>query len=150
MKPLLLWACLVLAGVGVGQESSERTKKELEKLQGKWALIQIRSQGQDSEVDPNNRTIRIEGDKLLGPQGNSLGTLKIDAETSPMLVDLVLPAGDGQVRRTLEGIFELHEDTLRFCFNLNLDEKRRPPKLAQGPDDEGTLFVLKRDKSGSG
>ena len=101
---------LSLLFVVPGQSSQDDTKKELEKLQGKWAIVTFN--GQDVPSDAQVFLV-FNGDKYEQWNNGSVderGTIKIDPKTKPMSIDLIITEG-GDAGKTQPGVYELPDST---------------------------------------
>ena len=93
-----------------GQSSQDDTKKELERLQGKWAIVTFNGQNVPSEAQA---FLVINGDKYEQWNAGSVderGTVKIDPKTKPMSIDLIITEG-GDAGKTQPGVYELTDAT---------------------------------------
>ena len=101
---------LSLMFVVPGQSSQEDTKKELEKLQGKWAIATFNGQDVSSEAQ---LFLVFNGDKYEQWNNGSVderGTIKIDPKTKPMSIDLIITEGN-DAGKTQPGVYELTDST---------------------------------------
>jgi uncharacterized protein (TIGR03067 family) len=64
---------------------------------------------------------------------------RINPRKSPRLIDMVGVEGE-QRGSILEGIYEVHGDTLKLCHS----QKRRPNEFESRPGSDSTLTILKR------
>ena len=101
---------LSLMVVMPGQTAQDDTKKELEKLQGNWAIATFN--GQDVPSDAQSFLV-FNGDKYEQRTNGSVderGTFKIDPRTKPMSIDLIITEG-GDAGKTQPGVYELSDST---------------------------------------
>ena len=101
---------LSLMFVVPGQPSQEDTKKELEKLQGKWAIATFN--GQDVPAEAQFFLV-FNGDKYEQWNNGSVderGTIKVDPKTKPMSIDLIITEG-GDAGKTQPGVYEMTDST---------------------------------------
>ncbi len=92
------------------QSVQDDTKKELEKLQGKWAIVTFN--GQDVPSDAQAFLV-FTGDKYEQWNAGSVderGTIKIDPKTKPMSIDLIITEGS-DAGKTQPGVYELTDST---------------------------------------
>ncbi len=123
-----------------GVESAEKTerdqsKKDLEKLQGRWAAVSIeveKKKAPDNEI----KDVRIVIKKDRITIGEREATITLDTTKKPWWIDIT--TND----LALKGIYELDGDQLKICFNKD----DRPTEFATKPNHRITLFVLKRTK----
>ena len=93
-----------------GQGAQDDTKKELEKLQGRWAIATFN--GQDVPSDAQAFLV-FTGDKYEQVNNGSVderGTIKIDPKTKPMSIDLIITEGN-DAGKTQPGVYELADST---------------------------------------
>src|SRR5262245_54085172 len=146
---LLAMSTLVLL-VGGALAQDDAAKKELAKLQGPWRVV---SAEENKEAVPNeiveNLKFVIKGDELtLAGVENIVKKvakvkLVVDPSTTPKTIDFKIEAGS-EKGTTVEGIYELKDDELRFCACTV--GGNRPQEFATKPGSNLILFVLKREK----
>ena len=101
---------LSLMFVMPGQTAQDDTKKELEKLQGNWAVVAFNGQDVPSEAQ---FFLAFNGDKYEQWNSGSVderGTIKIDPKTKPMSIDLIITEGN-DAGKTQPGVYELTDST---------------------------------------
>ncbi|MCS6852538.1 MAG: TIGR03067 domain-containing protein [Gemmataceae bacterium] len=132
------WMVLALAA-DVGADATQR---DLDKLQGTWTLEQVEANGQTLPIDPLNPPKVVFKDNSLRVNDSGKFTFKLDATTDPKIIDLTTDQG-----MTLEGIYELTDEVLRLCFNVNTGGvKQRPVEFTGKADSGQALAVLRRVK----
>ena len=93
-----------------GQNAQDDTKKELEKLQGNWAITSFNGQDVPSEAQA---FLVFNGDKYEQWNNGSVderGTIRIDPKTKPMSIDLIITEGN-DAGKTQPGVYELTDST---------------------------------------
>ena len=93
-----------------GQNAQDDTKKELEKLQGSWAITSFNGQEVPSEAQ---FFLVFNGDKYEQWNNGSVderGTIKVDPRTKPMSIDLIITEG-ADAGKTQPGVYELTDST---------------------------------------
>ena len=93
-----------------GQVAQDDTKKELEKLQGNWAIVTFNGQDVPSEAQ---FFLAFNGDKYEQWNNGTVderGTIKIDPKSKPMSIDLIITEG-GDAGKTQPGVYELTDST---------------------------------------
>ena len=93
-----------------GQNAQDDTKKELEKLQGNWAITSFNGQDVPSEAQA---FLVFNGDKYEQWNNGSVderGTVRIDPKTKPMSIDLIITEGN-DAGKTQPGVYELTDST---------------------------------------
>jgi uncharacterized protein (TIGR03067 family) len=101
---------LSLMFVMPGRTAQDDTKKELEKLQGNWAVVAFNGQDVPSEAQ---FFLAFNGDKYEQWNNGSVeerGTIKIDPKTKPMSIDLIITEGN-DAGKTQPGVYELTDST---------------------------------------
>lgn len=109
MKLGILALCVLFATSG--QAAQDDVKKELDKLQGNWAVTTFNGQSIPSEA---GAYLVFNGDKYEQWTGDSVderGSVKIDPKTKPVSIDLVIAEGS-DAGKTQPGVYELSGDTL--------------------------------------
>lgn len=92
------------------QNVQDDTRKELEKLQGKWAVATFNGQEVPAEA---LAFLVFTGDKYEQWNNGSVderGTIKIDPKTKPMSIDLLITEGT-DAGKTQPGVYELTDST---------------------------------------
>src|SRR5262249_44828447 len=102
------------------------TKKELEKLQGKWVATAIVQNGLEvnaEQVKKTKLTLVIKGNKFTTkkPRSTDMGTFQIGKAKEPRAIDFIATSAEGQKETTL-GIDEWDGEKLRIAA----DQKKRP------------------------
>ena len=94
-----------------GQAAQDDVKKELDKIQGNWAVTMFNGEAVPAEAQAY---LTFKGDKYEQWTGGSVderGSIKIDPKTKPMSIDLVITEGN-DAGKTQPGVYELTDDTL--------------------------------------
>ena len=132
-----------------GDKPNDATKKEIEKLQGTWAVQTVEFDGEKlTEKFITEIKLVVAGDKITVngnfPEKERYGkfTWKIDPTTMPKVIDLSL---SGEEKNVLEGIYQLEKDNWKICLKLN--PRNRPDKFATQQGSDTVLVNLKREKS---
>ncbi|MEO6223506.1 MAG: TIGR03067 domain-containing protein [Vicinamibacterales bacterium] len=97
---------LSLFVVTAGQTAQDDVKKELDKLQGNWAVTTFNGQAVPTEAQA---FLVFKADKY--EQWNSgavdeRGTIKLDPKTKPLSIDLIITEGN-DAGKTQPGVYEL-------------------------------------------
>jgi len=118
-------------------------KKDLERLEGKWAIERLEETGKRaSEEFVKTLEAVVKGDQLtLREKGKPVLELriKLDPSTNPKSIDFTHLAGEDKGKTEL-GIYSLEGDTLRFCIDES--GKNRPTEFKS--TSQTNLVVLKR------
>ena len=112
-----------------GQTAQEDTRKELEKLQGKWAIATFNGQDVPSEAQS---FLAFNGDKYEQWNNGSVderGSIKIDPRTKPMSIDLIITEGN-DAGKTQPGVYELTDSTTLWIGLTTPGNTTRPSAIA--------------------
>ena len=112
-----------------GQTAQEDTRKELEKLQGKWAIATFNGQEVPSEAQV---FLVFNGDKYEQWNNGSVderGTIKVDPKTKPMSIDLIITEGN-DAGKTQPGVYELTDSTTLWLGLTAPGNTTRPSAIA--------------------
>jgi uncharacterized protein (TIGR03067 family) len=115
-------------------------------LDGTWIPTKAEVGGQPLPDDAlKGFRLVIKGDKYTVKAGavTDEGTLKVDAHKTPKTMDIVGTEGPNK-GKTYPAIFELKEDALRICYDL--DSKQRPDEFKSPKDRKHFLVTYKREK----
>ena len=124
----LLAIVLFVAPVAVAAPIPKELKNE-GKLEGTWKVEALSTNGQPS--DPFNTYWAIDAEGILTRHDEA----KPPAAKSPIRFkhDRATKAVDYTVNgRNYPGLYELRGDTLKFCFNMNAQD--RPKAIGEGQD----------------
>ena len=89
-----------------GQASSDDVKKELDKIQGNWAVTMFNGQSIPSDAQA---FLVFKGDKYeqwTNGAADERGTIKIDPAAKPKSIDLIITEGN-DAGKTQPGVYEL-------------------------------------------
>ena len=120
-------------------------------LQGTWQTVASEVNGEKEAEDRSKQyQVVLEGDKMtITREGNTVmkGSYKLDAAQTPRRLDLKIvenPNDADAVGKTLEGIYEVKGEDLKWCFAL---PDRERPKAFKTEADSGQVFAtLKKEK----
>jgi uncharacterized protein (TIGR03067 family) len=143
----------------VEQPKADATKKELDKFQGKWLLVDSEIDGHRSGervVNALEQSLAVKGDRFTATifegqskaKGNVLdesksgGTLKINATPDPKEVDFAYDSGP-MAKKTRKGIYRWEDERLILC--VGGDGGVRPKEFKTGTKAGGvTLKTFKK------
>ena len=121
-------------------------------LQGAWQSVGSEVNGEKQpEDDAKQYVIAFEGDKMTITRSGEMvmkGSIKLDAAQAPRHIDFKIEenARDADaVGRTLEGIYEVKGEDLKWCFTLP-DRGERPKAFKTEADSGQVLATLKKEK----
>jgi uncharacterized protein (TIGR03067 family) len=124
-----------------GQNAQDDTKKELEKLQGSWAITSFNGQDVPSEAQ---FFLAFYGDKYEQWNNGTVderGTIKVDPKTKPMSIDLIITEG-GDAGKTQPGVYEMADSTTLFIGLATPGNTTRPTAFANAE----LQVILKKTK----
>ena len=120
-------------------------------LQGTWQTVASEVNGEKEAEDRSKQyQVVLEGDKMtITRDGQTVmkGSYKLDAAQTPRRLDLKIeenPNDADAVGKTLEGIYEVKGEDLKWCFAM---PDRERPKAFKTEADSGQVFAtLKKEK----
>lgn len=143
IKSVLLCPVLCLA---IAQPSNDdKAKKDLEHMQGKWAMHALEINGK--EVPP-----RQIAETFLDVKGDVYRTtvkskehpglrIKLDASKEPRAIDMILTEGGAE--KVYKGIYTVEKDQFKICRGGS-PEQERPAQFATWPDTNYFVVTWKR------
>jgi len=127
--------------VTAGQAPADDVKKELDKIQGSWAVVTMNGQAVPSEAQ---FFLVFKGDKYeqwTNGVVNERGSMKLDPKTKPLSLDLIITEGD-DAGKTQPGLYEFTDaETLSVGLAIP-GNTTRPASIAQAE----LQVVLKKAK----
>lgn len=147
MTHLLMGLLTVMPGLAADDRGAEAAKKDLERMQGEWALESMIRDGERIPDDDAQALFRsVKGteytvsryDKVAGK-----GTFALDAFKQPREID-IRPKTAAADAKPILGIYELNGDTLKMCYGQ--PGKPRPTAFESKEGSGITLTVWKREK----
>lgn len=140
------WLCAVaiafLAAAGTVPADGQ---DDLKKLEGTWRFVSHEMQGKAATPEQLEKmSITFAGDKFaVSVDGKVVqaGMNKLDPAKKPAQVDAAVTEGQGK-DTTMLGIYELKEDTMKVCFDLQ--GKERPTSFTAKASQMSA--VIKREK----
>ncbi len=145
MNRAILFLLIVGLPAALADSDTDANSKDVEAMQGDWAVVEYIVDGVKAEDDNAQSLFRtIKGnhytvflfDKPLGS-----GTFKLDAGRKPKTIDL-LP--DKMLGKSYLGIYEMDKDKIRVCFSP--PGKDRPMEFVSKKGSEHTFMVWEREK----
>lgn len=138
---------LLLAGTVLSLHADEKAvKKDLDKLQGAWVVIDAERDGQPLQ--------RIKGNKLV-IKGNQFtivtkcaelkGDLTLDPSKTPRTIDFQHQEGM-LLDKSWKGIYKFEDDKLTLCYAEADSGKDRPTEFATEDGSSRLLIVVQRKK----
>jgi uncharacterized protein (TIGR03067 family) len=138
------WRAVVLvAAVGAVAADDDKSKRDLDALQGTWQVQRMTSNGREAPAaEAQKLRFVITGSKLIPYQGDEKGpefSLSIRTAGSPAALNLKSPDG-----KEGKGIYRLEGDTLTLC--IAEPGKDRPKEFTSAMGSRLELMALKRVK----
>jgi uncharacterized protein (TIGR03067 family) len=142
-KLFLILCAGLLPAVGAADEDA--AKKDLDKMQGDWALASYVIDGtklSDDEAQSLFRTVKgNEYTVLLFDKVISKGAFKLDPSKDPKTIDSY-PAG--KTDNPVLGIYEVDANTFKVCSAA--PGKERPKEFTSKKDSGHSLMIWEREK----
>jgi uncharacterized protein (TIGR03067 family) len=147
-KTSLLFAVVAFAGLAPDAKE-DAAKKELEALQGTWAVVSAVRDGKEILRD-EFKDIRLSytGAKATVRKGDKVlfeGTIRLDPTKKPKLLDSTQLSDGEEKGKTFLGIYELNGDNLKICSSTPAG-KAAPADFGSRPGSGHFLRVYKREK----
>jgi uncharacterized protein (TIGR03067 family) len=128
-------------------QDDDKAKKDQADLQGTWVPSAAELDG-EKLPDEAIKSIKLvlKDDKYTVTIGEAVdeGTVTLDASSDPRGMEIKGTKGPNK-GRTIPAIYELKDDTLRVCYDLN--EKKRPAEFKTNSGSNLYLVTYKRQKS---
>jgi uncharacterized protein (TIGR03067 family) len=121
---------------------ANQAKKDLDKLQGIWTLVQMEAEGKKLPEDAYKGVkVTFDKDKMAMGKDNQIetATIVLDLSKQPKWIDTTSKDGD-----VLQGIYQLEGDDLKICLSKKRGD--RPKEFVTKSDREDSLLILKRQK----
>jgi uncharacterized protein (TIGR03067 family) len=133
----------------------EDAKKDLDKLQGTWAVTAMEKGGEAAPKDVVEKiTVTFKGNKIImdGPLAAPKGeepvkpefTVKLDPAKKPKAIDTTPLSGKFK-GKTQMGIYQLEGDELKLCLP-NQEVKERPSEFKSPKGSDLAVMTLKRSR----
>src|SRR5947209_2611728 len=140
---------IVAAGLLIAaDDKGDAAKKDAEKLQGTWKLVSLEVDGKKAtkgEIKKEQKMV-VEKDKFsstVDDKHSFKGTFQLDTAKKPKTVDVLVTEGEFK-GKTLLGIYEVDNDTLRACYAP--PGKERPTEFVSKPGSGTYLYSYQREK----
>jgi uncharacterized protein (TIGR03067 family) len=143
MRMLLIVSVGLLVGA---DDAKDDVKKDQDKMQGTWKLVSGEQNGEAIPEDVlKTGKLVVTGDKytIKFADYDAEGTQKIDPTKKPKTIDSMNTGGQGQ-GQTFQGIYEVHDETLKQCFGEPGGD--RPTEFTTKSGNGRYMFVWKKAK----
>ena len=146
-RTMLALATILLSTAAVAQSTEdEKEKKARDELQGTWLPRSAELDGEKlSDQDIKSIKLVVTDDKYKVTVGDSVdeGTFTLDTSSDPRGMEIKGTSGPNK-GKTIPAIYELKEDTLKVCYNL--EGKDRPTEFKTNAGSKFYLVTYKREK----
>jgi uncharacterized protein (TIGR03067 family) len=127
--------------------AAEPSQKDIEAMQGAWAIESFTLDGNKLELEQLKSWQRIvENNHVVWKNGTEIMVeldIKFDPSQKPMTLDSTIATGDAKGQTAL-AIYELKDDELRVCFAF--PDKPRPKEFSSTAGSGQSLYTAKRAK----
>ncbi len=138
---------VVALGTSVRSGDDEKVKKIRAEMDGTWTPSAAELDGEKlpKQVLGTIKLV-IEDDKYTATVGEQVdeGTVTLDVESEPAGMEIKGTKGPN-LGKTIPAIYELKEDTLKVCYNL--EGKKRPKEFKTTAGSKYYLVTYKRKKT---
>jgi uncharacterized protein (TIGR03067 family) len=128
-------------------DDDEKDKKALAEMSGTWVPTAAELDGEKLPEDAyKSIKLVLENEKYTVTVGEQVdeGTVKLDLESDPTGMEIKGTKGPNE-GKTIPAIYELHDDTLKVCYNL--EGKKRPTEFKTKAGSKHYLITYKREKT---
>ncbi len=145
---LMLATALIIVSFATVARShdDEKEKKVLAEMSGTWVPTAAELDG-EKLPETVYKTIKLvlKDEKYTVTVGKQVdeGTVKLDLETDPTGMEIKGTKGPNE-GKTIPAIYELKDDTLKVCYNL--DGEKRPKEFKTTAGSNYYLVTYKREK----
>ncbi len=125
----------------------EREKKARAEMTGTWVPTAAELDGEKLPADAyKSIKLVLENEKYTVTVGEQVdeGTVKLDLESDPTGMEIKGTKGPNE-GKTIPAIYELQDDTLKVCYNL--EGKKRPTEFKTKAGSKHYLITYKREKT---
>jgi len=143
-RAMILFCSLGLSGA-LADSKDDADKKDLDLMQGDWAVVEYVVDGVKLEDDNAQSIFRtVKGNQYtvyLYEKPLSSGTIKLDAGRKPKHIDS-LP--DKMPDKSILGIYEIERDRMKVCYAA--PGKDRPTEFESKKGSGHTFVIWEREK----
>jgi uncharacterized protein (TIGR03067 family) len=145
-------AVALVAGVTLAPLSAadDADKAEREKLAGTWRVTSLEVNGQKPPADATKDFVFVfTADKVTRKKDGKVESetgYRLDLGKTPKWIDFTDLSGK-EKDKTFAAVYELDQDSMKFCFRLDVKKtNKRAEKFDGGKDSGQVLMLLKREK----
>ena len=146
---LLVVGAVLTAIASAADSNDEALKKDRKQIEGTWKVAALEVDG-NKAMDEDAKKLRV----VFGPDGSwslkseeneiSKGTSTIDPTKAPKAIDFTVTGGNDSGKQSV-GIYEVADDTLKFCVAPSGLE--RPSGFSSTSGSQHILLTLVREKA---
>lgn len=146
----LVVATSILLFADAAQDRETQFRKDVEALQGVWAIVKVESEGKDvtQQLNIKDLKLRVTRDKLIPisdgkEEAENELSYTIDPTIKPKTMDLI----NGHTKTTAKAIYSLEEGQLKVAFWFVLfgrEPEGRPTSFDTKPHKHLLCLVLKK------
>src|SRR5262245_10966399 len=147
LRLLLTASLLVLSCASIARSDDEKVKKVLAEMSGTWIPSEAELDGEKlPESALKSLKLVIEDEKYTVTVDNQVdeGTVTLDLKSAPTGMEIKGTKGPNE-GKTIPAIYELKDDVLKVCYNL--EGKKRPTKFKTTAGSKFYMVTYKKDKS---
>lgn len=151
MTRLAMVFCIALMiGSFVAADDKKDAKFDAAKLVGRWEYASGKKAGEEVPKDHLVGVVTWTKDEIhipAGPDQKFVMAYKINADKSPVQIDMEIKEGPAPAGSKASGIVALDKDELKLCYVPEMGEKvERPEKFESTEKNKAFYFVMKRAK----
>jgi uncharacterized protein (TIGR03067 family) len=152
MTRFTLLACGLLAFVGLVGAAQDKQQQKLDpsKLVGRWEYASGKKAGEEVPKDHLMGVVTFTKDEIhipAGPDQKFVMSYKLNADKSPVQIDMEIKEGPAPAGGKASGIIALEKEELKLCYVPEMGEKvERPDKFESTEKNRAFYFVMKRAK----
>lgn len=146
LRSLLVTVAVIGPVAAATPAGAPDARKESKAMDGSWELVSAEVGGQKlPEAVTKTFTLVLKGDKytVKSPGPDDTGRVKLDPAKKPKELDVTGEEGPNK-GKTFPAIYELDDDALKVCYDL--DGKKRPAEFKSAAGTKQFLAVYKRKK----
>jgi uncharacterized protein (TIGR03067 family) len=131
----------------IARADDEKVKKALAEMSGTWIPSEAELDGEKlPETAIKSLKLVIKDEKYTVTVDNQVdeGTVTLDLESDPTGMEIKGTKGPNE-GKTIPAIYELKDDVLKVCYNL--EGKKRPAKFKTTAGSKFYMVTYKREKS---
>src|SRR5262245_59124249 len=147
LRLLLATSLIAISFTSVARSDDEKVKKVLAEMSGTWIPSEAELDGEKlPETAIKSLKLVIKDEKYTVTVDNQVdeGTVTLDLESDPTGMEIKGTKGPNE-GKTIPAIYELKDDVLKVCYNL--EGKKRPAKFKTTAGSKFYMVTYKKEKS---